>query len=321
MVTSPFLGQNYPPSWQLDPWNPQQLRWWDGSQWTATTALRAPSAPQPQWAQPSRATTAPPQFESDRSTPTPWGPDSAHPAEPTRTWFPTLRPLAFPAAVLGTLAMLTLVAVNLLGTLLGVGAAAALLGLFALGFSIVGFIGVAWYASRKWGTGRFVDDYGYRIKWIDLPLAVVGTIGLFISSVIVGLLLQALNVPDGSNLEGITDQINDDPSLKVPLFVMLFVLAGIVAPITEELLFRGAILRGLLSRYSIVPALLIQGAIFGAAHLTPDQGWGNISLLATLAVVGIGLGVLTWATGRLWPATLAHALFNCTSLVLLATTL
>ena len=54
------------------------------------------------------------------------------------------------------------------------------------------------------------------------------------------------------------------------LFSRVFLLV-IVAPLTEELLFRGIILRGLLSRFRPVTAIVITGLLFAAVHLNPWQ--------------------------------------------------
>ena len=62
------------------------------------------------------------------------------------------------------------------------------------------------------------------------------------------------------------------------------VLLVVIAPLTEELLFRGLILGGLLSRYSARKAIIASAALFSAFHLNPIQ------LLPTL---GAGL-FLAW---------------------------
>ena len=292
MTVQPPL-QSYPPSWQLDPWNPQQLRWWDGSQWS-----------------PKLATLDGRPILSPETT-------GQEPATPDRVWFPTLAPLQFPAFLLGLATMLTLLVLNVVAASAGQSMLGAGLGILTLAFSVLGFVGAAIIASQKWGTKRFIDDFGYRIKWFDLPVGFGGAIGLFISTILIGLLTQLIRLPEGSNLDGIQEQIADNPQVKGVLFAMMFVLAGLLAPLTEELLFRGVIFRGLLSKMKPATAVVVQGFIFGAAHYTPDQGWGNVALLLTLSVVGMGLGLLAWATGRLWPAIFAHAVFNCTSLTLL----
>lgn len=77
----------------------------------------------------------------------------------------------------------------------------------------------------------------------------------------------------------------------------------IVAPLIEELLFRGIILRGLLRHYSVSTAILLSTSLFAAAHLTLIQ-------LPTTYLVGALLGWLYVRTHSLWPSIFAHAVHN-----------
>ncbi len=54
--------------------------------------------------------------------------------------------------------------------------------------------------------------------------------------------------------------------------------AVIVAPLTEELLFRGVILRGLLLHYSAPKAIIASSLLFGLVHLNPWQAVGAVAL-------------------------------------------
>lgn len=77
----------------------------------------------------------------------------------------------------------------------------------------------------------------------------------------------------------------------------------VVAPLTEEFLFRGLILRGFLSRYSARKAILVSGLLFGAFHLNPWQFLGA-------TVVGVLFGWWFAQTRSLVPGIVGHALFN-----------
>ncbi len=54
--------------------------------------------------------------------------------------------------------------------------------------------------------------------------------------------------------------------------------AVVVAPLTEELLFRGVILRGLLMHYSAPKAIIASSLMFGLVHLNPWQAVGAVAL-------------------------------------------
>jgi membrane protease YdiL (CAAX protease family) len=85
--------------------------------------------------------------------------------------------------------------------------------------------------------------------------------------------------------------------------VALFFLLVVVAPVTEELLFRGVILRGLLRRFHPWVAIGMSSALFAIVHLNPWQ-------LITAFAVGMVSGWFFLKTGSLWPCIAAHALNN-----------
>jgi membrane protease YdiL (CAAX protease family) len=84
----------------------------------------------------------------------------------------------------------------------------------------------------------------------------------------------------------------------------------VIAPLTEESLFRGLILRGFLSRYTVNKAIIISAVLFGLFHLNPWQ-----FLPATL----LGVIFAWWfvRTGSLLPCLFGHALTNAVPLILM----
>lgn len=78
---------------------------------------------------------------------------------------------------------------------------------------------------------------------------------------------------------------------------------ALVPAICEEVLFRGYILRAFEKSWGPVAAVLISGLIFGMFHIQ----LGNIFPLATLGVI---LALMTWLSGTLWPAVVAHFINN-----------
>ena len=91
---------------------------------------------------------------------------------------------------------------------------------------------------------------------------------------------------------------------------MTLFLVALTPAVCEEALFRGPILRGLLSRLPPPSAMLVTGLLFGLLHLDPYR------LLPT-TILGILLSFLALASGSILPAMLAH-LCNNAILVLLA---
>ncbi len=81
------------------------------------------------------------------------------------------------------------------------------------------------------------------------------------------------------------------------------ILAVLVAPITEELLFRGLILRGFLRHYSVRMAIIASALLFAAFHLNPWQFVGAFAL-------GILFAWIFVRTRSLVLPILGHALTN-----------
>ena len=81
----------------------------------------------------------------------------------------------------------------------------------------------------------------------------------------------------------------------------------IVAPVTEELLFRGLILRGLLQRYRPWKAIVLSAAFFALAHANP---WQLISALS----LGLIVGWWYWRTASVVSGLIGHALLNAQAL-------
>jgi uncharacterized protein len=82
-----------------------------------------------------------------------------------------------------------------------------------------------------------------------------------------------------------------------------FCLVVIVAPVTEELIFRGLILRGLLQRFSPPRAILLSSILFSAVHLNPWQ-------FPAAMFLGLMLGFWYARTRSLVPCLIGHALAN-----------
>jgi membrane protease YdiL (CAAX protease family) len=82
---------------------------------------------------------------------------------------------------------------------------------------------------------------------------------------------------------------------------ILFACVG--APVLEEMLFRGVILRGFLHRYTRSSSILCSAALFALAHL-------NLYQAATALVLGIVAGWLYERCRSLWPCILLHAAYN-----------
>lgn len=104
-----------------------------------------------------------------------------------------------------------------------------------------------------------------------------------------------------------------------PQFILNALLsAGLIAPLLEELLFRGvlqtSLLRLLGERRWV--AILITAALFSVTHL-PVVPWQN---LVPLFVLGLVFGYLYERTGSMLTPILSHAGFNLVNLITVITT-
>ena len=90
----------------------------------------------------------------------------------------------------------------------------------------------------------------------------------------------------------------------VPLALFMVV---IIAPLTEEMFFRGFIFHGLWSRFGFWPAAVGSGWLFAMVHVT---GRDRIGLIVPFTILGILFAALVRRTGSLWNSIAVHFLFN-----------
>jgi membrane protease YdiL (CAAX protease family) len=91
-------------------------------------------------------------------------------------------------------------------------------------------------------------------------------------------------------------------------FYSTFIALIIVAPITEELLFRGVILSGLSSKYGIRKAVILTSVLFGLFHLNPVQIIGAI-------FVGLVLGWMKLKFDSIMVPIVFHGIYNALPLI------
>ena len=99
-----------------------------------------------------------------------------------------------------------------------------------------------------------------------------------------------------------------------PVAIGLLVIAAVVlAPIVEELIFRGCLYRFLKSQTTLLPAQIASGLLFSMIH------WNLLSFLP-LVLIGIFLARVYEKTGSILVAIWFHAFFNAFSLGMLFVT-
>jgi len=161
----------------------------------------------------------------------------------------------------------------------------------AAGFSIAKY----GLPSAAWGLVRPVRLNGWPIF-----LTLLGCYGALWAYGIVTYLLGIESLRPESNVEG---RLFDNVAV-VP-FAVAF--AVVVAPVCEELFFRGFLFHGLWPRLGMWGAAALSGLAFGAIHVT---GADKIGLVIPFAVIGALFARLVSRTGSLWNSIAAHCIFN-----------
>ena len=108
----------------------------------------------------------------------------------------------------------------------------------------------------------------------------------------------------------VDNQNGSNPLLEIVLnsnnyvsFVLLFLTTTFLAPIFEEVIFRGVLLPILSREFGIILGITISAFIFALAHL-------SIGEMIPLFTLGIGLGTTRLISGRLSSSVIMHSLWN-----------
>jgi membrane protease YdiL (CAAX protease family) len=197
------------------------------------------------------------------------------------------------------LALLVIVFQLIIGVAIGVGMPGIGIALplaASVGFAnVLSFGLVIWWAVLRTGLplAEALPFPAVRAT-VYLPMIVM-VVGLgIVSSEVDNLFRSLVPVP-----RFIADIFRDIGSAGMISLITLVV----VAPVTEELLFRGTILRGFLGRYGARKAIVLSALIFCFIHLNPYQFFSAF-------VLGLALGWIFARTGSLWPCLVGHAFYN-----------
>jgi membrane protease YdiL (CAAX protease family) len=290
------------PGWYDDPRDPAAIRWWDGSAWTAHTAHRPLTAPG--YGPPPGY--RPPLLPLDASVaalrasdPEPWG----------------VRPVLLP--------LLTYVVLIVAGSIASATIAPSH-GNGARVFEVVanvaleGILAAAVYragrdvARRNGGWG---PAFGLRRpSWRDVLPGLAGIGIAFAARIAIGVVASVLT--HGAALKQ-SENIHIK-SASVFTAILLVAVVVIAAPIVEETVFRGLLLRTFLRRMSFWPAALLSTAIFGLGHTYEVSTLtGAVTLALIVGSLGLTNCLLNRYTDRLMPGMIVHASFNAFAVLFL----
>jgi len=115
------------------------------------------------------------------------------------------------------------------------------------------------------------------------------------------------------------DQVLTGAIADTTLQLVLAVVAAVVlAPVAEELLFRGLLHRGLRRRLALVPATAVSSVLFALVHI--DVVLSQPLAITGLVLVGAVLAIAYERTGSLVVPVVIHAVHNAVTIVAVVVT-
>jgi len=160
--------------------------------------------------------------------------------------------------------------------------------------------GLLWYLARRRATplpAAFRLDVPPEWTSVLLSVGVAAACWLFSVTYRASVLALGLRPPaEGADLTGLF-------GAGLLGMVLTVGLVTVIGPVLEEALLRGVVLGSLRARLGVWPAIVASSLAFALLH-------ASLWSLLPLTVLGIGLGWLAVRSRSLWPAILAHVLYN-----------
>ena len=160
-------------------------------------------------------------------------------------------------------------------------------------------IGLPWWVL-KMKTTR--DEIGMRglPTWTDLLLAPVGFVVTMILAGVLTAIMMALFPGDFWQQ---AQDVGFHGLYQFHEYALAFICLVVLAPICEEILFRGWLYGKLRFRMPMVPAMLIVSALFGIMH-----GQWNVGV--TVFAMSLGMCLMRELTGTIWSGVILHMIKN-----------
>jgi membrane protease YdiL (CAAX protease family) len=150
---------------------------------------------------------------------------------------------------------------------------------YVLSFCITLFIAKKWWQIISFDTQKV----NFLVYILLIPI-------IFSLSITVESLANLIPMPDKIRL--LFEQMIQ---FNLPSYLTI----GIAAPLLEEFIFRGIVLKKFLLNYSPTKAIVLSSVIFGIAHLNPWQFIGAFFM-------GLLIGWIYWKTKSIWPGIFIH---------------
>jgi membrane protease YdiL (CAAX protease family) len=157
--------------------------------------------------------------------------------------------------------------------------------------------------SRRKGSGDMRRDFRLRYRSGDWVALLYGVGLLLAAGLILSFVFEALGIDPG------TQQVVEaaEGAERLPEKLVITVVIAVLAPVAEEILFRGMLFDALLARTSIKRTVWISGVVFGLVHLIDPAA---LPLVPALIGLGVILGYARQRTDSLSRPILMHIGFN-----------
>ncbi|MFV8051834.1 type II CAAX prenyl endopeptidase Rce1 family protein [Mycobacterium sp. 48b] len=155
-------------------------------------------------------------------------------------------------------------------------------------------------AIATWrGNGPRID-FRWQWSWRALGLGLAFGIGGLFVTLPAALLYQSIVGPDATSAVG---GVYEGVRTGWPLAVTVLLLVSVIAPICEEVVFRGLLWGALEQRWGRITAVIVSTLVFALAHLEPQRA-------PLLLVVAIPIALARLYSGSLWGGIIAHQVTN-----------
>lgn len=159
--------------------------------------------------------------------------------------------------------------------------------------------------SLGWRLPRALGRAGW-LPWLLISV-VAAVVALEVADWLGSFATQVLPNSPNTQCTTVRDEYGGYLAVAIPLVCL-------IAPLSEETVFRGFIYGWLRRRLPVIPAVVVSAAVFSAAHLV-------LVLALPLFAVGVILALLYEYSDSLVPGAIVHGLFNLVGiLAILGTT-
>jgi membrane protease YdiL (CAAX protease family) len=144
----------------------------------------------------------------------------------------------------------------------------------------------------RWSSFGFISPTrGWLILNVVLAILLAG---------VMGFLEWVLNIPV---TEIAVEHLGTD-KMTPPKIVVFGVLTILIAPLIEELFFRGLTYSWIRGRWGVKVGIVTTSLLFGVSHFQ------HVFWMGSAAIVGVFLAVVYEYSGSLWNCVIFHSVFN-----------